>query len=169
MAYGTGSYARRRRRNSRATDPSAGWVMRGFGYGGDGGYQQFASKDSRICPKACKERRWWRPSRSCLHRCTQSFFWKNGCGEPFSFRKLGGCLPLKSVNPYSNAASAAMTTHPDFDINSGSAYSDAIASPENLGVSEFSRILSPPGIFETKNLALSVAVGPGQTETTATP
>ena len=84
-------------------------------------------------------------------------------------RRLGGCFPLKSVNPYSKAASATMTTFPDFDINLGSAYSEAITSPENFGVSEFSMILSPPGIFEIKNMALSVAVGPGQTETTATP
>ena len=48
-------------------------------------------------------------------------FLKNGRGEPFCSRRLGGCFPLKSVNPYSKAASAAMTTFPDFDINLGSA------------------------------------------------
>jgi hypothetical protein len=69
---------------------------------------------------------------------------------------------LKSLDPYSRAASAAMTTLPDFDIGCGSEYNEAIARPENLGVSALSSILSPPGIFAMADLALSVAVGPAR-------
>src|SRR5882757_1363895 len=95
-------------------------------------------------------------------------FVKNGRGEPFCPRRLGGCFPLKSLNPYFSAASAAMTTLPDFDISCGSEYNEAIARPENLGVSWLASILSPPGIFAMTDLDLSVAVGPGQIDTTAT-
>src|SRR5882757_415460 len=84
------------------------------------------------------------------------------------FSKTGGCFPLKSLNPYSRAASAAMTTLPDFDISCGSEYNEAIARPENLGVSWLASILSPPGIFAMTDLDLSVAVGPDQIDTTAT-
>ena len=62
-------------------------------------------------------------------------FVKNGRGEPFCSRRLRGCLPLKSLNPYSRAASAAMITLPDFDINCRSEYNEATARPVNLGVS----------------------------------
>src|SRR6185295_15707798 len=89
-------------------------------------------------------------------------FVKNERGEPLCSRRLGGCFPLKSLNPYSRAASAAMTTLPDFDISCGSEYNEAIARPENLGVSAPSSVLLPPGIFARMNLDLSVAVGPGQ-------
>ena len=77
-------------------------------------------------------------------------------------------MPLKSLNPYSRAASAAMTTLHDFDISCGSEYNEAIARPENLAVSALSSILTPLGIFARTDLALSVAVGPGQIDTTAT-
>ena len=64
-------------------------------------------------------------------RGRNQLFVKNERGEPFCSRRLGGCLPLKSLNPYSRAASAAMTTLPDFDISCGSEYSEAIARPGN--------------------------------------
>jgi hypothetical protein len=59
-----------------------------------------------------------------------------------------------------------MTTLPDFDISCGSEYNEAIARPENLGVSALSSLLTPPGIFARTDLALSVAVVPGQIDTT---
>jgi hypothetical protein len=69
-----------------------------------------------------------------LSESENQLFVKNGRGEPFCFRRLGGCFPLKSLNPYSRAASAAMITLPDFDISCGSECNEAIARPENLGV-----------------------------------
>jgi len=52
------------------------------------------------------------PSGKAALGVGNQLFVKNGRGEPFCSRRLGGCFPLKSLNPYSRAASAAMTTLP---------------------------------------------------------
>ena len=57
-----------------------------------------------------------RRSESGRFKVKTPYCLKNGRGELVLSRRPGRCFPLKSLNPYSTADSAAMTTLPDFDV-----------------------------------------------------